>query len=914
MPLRTGTKLGPYEIVSPLGAGGMGEVYRARDTKLNRDVAIKVLPEAFAADPQRMARFEREAQVLASLNHPNIAAIYGLEESGSTRALVMELVEGQTLAERIGAAGRASGALSGSVGAIHELPLQESLAIAKQVAEALEYAHERGVIHRDLKPANIKITPEGTVKVLDFGLAKAMGPDEAARDISNSPTLSAAMTQAGFIIGTAAYMAPEQAKAKPTDRRADIWAFGVVLYEMLSARKAFEGETVSDVLASVIKSEPDWNALPADTPPRISELIRRCLNKDPKQRLQAIGDARITIEETLSGTGVSPVTDHGPEAHATTSARRALPWAIAGVLAVALAAVSVFSFLGTKPLPKRVRHLSIAIPSDLTISSSVLPDIALSPDGTDLVFSAGKNGKVQLYQRRLDSFTTTPIAGTDEGVSPFFSPDGQSVAFVLYNSSAALAELRKVSLAGGPVQTLCTGYDNYPGSWSANGNIYFSSTHFNGLMQVPGSGGNCQNLTRPDSSRGEAEHLFPQVLPGGEALLFMDSRGFGTSGASVAALSLKTGKWQTLIRNGTSPHYVPGGYLAYSQGSSLMAVPFDAKTLKMSGSPVPVLDNVLTNSASGVAQLAISNDGTLAYVPGSEGKTDRQVVLVDRSGKSQVVTKTSGAYEDLDLSPDGRELAMTVEGPKWAIWTYDIPRGILSRFTFDNDNRDPFWTPDGKHIAYTSLRNGQYGIYWKPANGSGGEQLLAESPDWITISSFSPDGKEAAINEQSPETGQDIMILPLDGKGKLRPFLKTRFTEMVAQFSPDGHWLAYQSDESGRNEVYVQPYPGPGGKWQISNDGGTRPVWSRDGRELFYINGSKLMAVPIVTKPTFTPGTPHMLWQGNFYLSGHYYDVMPGAKQFLFIKEVEKPQAPTQINVILNWPEELKRLMKEQKQ
>jgi len=898
--LNSGERLGPYEIVGAIGAGGMGEVYRARDTKLGREVALKVLPAGFAADAERLGRFEREAKVLASLNHPNIASIYGFEDSGSTRALVMELVEGPTLTDRIKA------------GAI---PLDEALPIAKQIAEGLEYAHERGIVHRDLKPANVKLTANDAVKILDFGLAKALEGDPGQVDISSSPTISRMATQAGIILGTAAYMSPEQAKGKSVDRRTDIWSFGCVLYEMLTGQMPFSGETVTDTLAAVIRAEPEWSRLPAETPPAIRNLLARCLKKDPKQRLRDIGEARIVIEEAISGAGAI-YESLLPETSVSQRLplQRALPWSIAGVLAAALVAVTVFALLGAKPQPQHVRHLTVDLPPGLTISSTQFPEIALSPDGTDLVFSGQQGGKTQLYQRRLDDFTATAIAGTEGGISPFFSPDGRSVAFVIGTTSAGTPELRKISLAGGPVQTLCTGYDNYPGSWSTNGNIYFSNTHFNGLMQVPGSGGNCQDLTKPDASQGEEAHLLPQVLPSGESVLFTISRGFGTSGSSVAALSLKTGKWQVLIRDGTSPHYAPGGYLIYSQNGFLMAAPFDATSLNVSGSPVPVFENVLTNPSSGVAQLSMSNDGTLAYIAGSEGEPNRQIMLVDRSGKSQVLTKSNAAYEDLDLSPDGHEIAMTVEGPTWGIWTYDIPRGILSRFTFGNDNRDPFWSPDGKHIAYTSLRNGKYGVYWKPANGSGSEELLSSSPDWITISSFSPDGEEIAINEEAPDTGFDIMILPLDGKGKLRPFLRTRFNEEFAQFSPDGHWLAYQSDESGRNEVYVQPYPGPVGKWQISNDGGSRPEWSRDGRELFYLNGDKLMAVPIQIRPAFTPGTPHMLWEGNYFPSGHYYDVMPGAKQFLFIKQIEQPQASEQISVILNWFDELKRIVAAQKQ
>ena len=978
--LAQGDKLGQFEILARLGAGGMGEVYRARDTKLNRDVALKVLPEALAKNADRMARFQREAQVLASLNHPNIGSIYGLEESGGVRALVMELVEGPTLAERIAGGvapgfspARAVGAglapptgkgttpracperSEGGARTIAPIPLDESLDIAKQIAEALEYAHERGVVHRDLKPANIKITHDNQVKVLDFGLAKALDPQSSASGmgaihespLQNSPTLSMAATQEGVILGTAAYMAPEQAKGKPVDRRADIWAFGCVLYEVLTGKHAFEGETVSDVLAAVIMKDPDWTMVPESTPASIRKLLRRCLEKNPRGRLQAIGEARIAIEETLGGErdvapGFSPARAD-PSLRSgqalrvgATGWRRALPWGIVGLVLGALMAGALLLVERPQAPPRRIHHLSITLPPGLSISDTDFTELALSPDGTNLVFSArqGDTGqhappplagaplapvfspmqgdKIQLYRRRMEETEATPIAGTDGGVAPFFSPDGASVAFLTETASRGTPALKKIPLAGGPVQSLCTTYNNYQGSWSTDGTIFFANSHFGGLARVSSAGGSCQDLTTPERGQGELAHLMPQVLPGGESLLFTFLR-FSYQG-SIAVLSLKTGKWQTLIHDGSNPRYVPAGYLVYTRSGSLMAVPFDLASLKVTGSPVPVVDDVMTSLEGSAAQFAFALDGTLAYIAGHGPEATGKVVLVDRNGQSQVLTQSEGAYEDLAVSPDGHRVALTVMGATWHIWIYDIPRGTLTRFTFENDNRDPVWTSDGKRVAYSSFRNGKYGIYWKPADGSGPEELLLSSPDWVWAGSFSPDGKDLAYIVRNPETGFDIWILPLEGDRKPRPFARTQFNEWSPAFSPDGHWLAYESDESGRYEVYVQPYPGPGGKWQISNDGGSRPIWSTDGRELFYRNDNKLMAVPIETKPSFAPGTPHLLSEGNYFVTGHYYDVMPGGKQFLFIKETERPHTSTEINVVLNWFDELKRLMAAQKQ
>jgi eukaryotic-like serine/threonine-protein kinase len=886
-----------YRIQEKIGAGGMGEVYRATDSRLGRDVALKVLPEAFARDAERMARFEREAKVLASLNHPNIASIYGLEESNSARALVMELVEGQTLSERIRQG---------------PLPLDEALSIAKQIAEGLEFAHERGIIHRDLKPSNVKVTPDGAVKVLDFGLAKALEGETTEEELQNSPTLSAAATRAGVLLGTAAYMSPEQARGKRVDRRADIWAFGCVIYEMLTGRDAFSGETTSDILACVIRAEPDWSQLPTATPQAVRHLLRRCLQKDPKQRLRDIGDARIAIEEVLSGSAAAETA--AGLAAAPPHWRRVILGAIAGLILGGLITAAVLLTRSSRMQSLAPVRLSIPLPAGQLFDNGQ-PNLAISPDGMEIAYCArNASGAYQIYLRNLDESVAKPVEGTEDGASPFFSPDGKSLGF-----STSNGKLDKVSASGGPPQVLCSSVGDGGGAWAADDAIYFSGATHNlgltarsgyGLMRVPGSGGECQQVLMPDGKKGELFLQHPQTLPGGRALLFTAANGFGTEQSSIAVLSLKTGKRETLLQNAVRASYVSPGYIVFSRSGKIWTVPFDLQNLKLAGTPVPLIEGVASNTSDKSGQFAVSQSGVLVYAPGAGAESERQVVEVDRKGQVHPLTQSLRAYEDLDLSPDGHHLAFTIEGPQWNVWTYDIQRGTLSRLSFENDNRDPFWTADGKKIVYSSLRNGQWELDMKAADGSGTEQKLHSSGSWEFATSFSPDGQNMAFTLSNAATGLDIWILPLETAGKPYVFLQTPFMEYFGQFSPDGHWIAYESNESGRSEVYVQPFPGPGGKWQISNEGGERAVWPRNDNEIFYRNGKKLMAVPVLTTPAFSAGTPHELFEGDFFSSGHYYDASPDGQHFFFIKEMSQASGTAQINVVLNFPSELERRMR----
>jgi Tol biopolymer transport system component len=893
-----GQSIAHYHVQGKIGAGGMGEVYRATDSRLARDVALKVLPEIFACDSQRMARFEREAKLLASLNHPSIASIYGLEESNSARAIVMELVEGPTLAERIKQG---------------PLPLDEALSIAQQIAEGLEYAHERGIIHRDLKPSNVKLTSDGHVKLLDFGLAKALEGETAEEDLQTSPTLTAAATRIGMLLGTAAYMAPEQARGKRVDRRADIWAFGCVLYEMFSGRDAFAGETTSDILACVIRAEPDWSSLPANVPTRLCELLRRCLQKDPKQRLQAIGDARIVIQEAIAG---------APEKAAELTGamepqppwRRALPWVVASIAAAFAIGFSALYWHANQPQPHQMVQASLLLSEPLAGVFSANPGspIALSPDGSQLVFVGSPAGKPpQLYLRPLNQQTATPIPGTEDAVQPFFSPDGQWIGFF------ANGKMRKVSLHGGPATPLCDAPIPHGANWVSDGTIIYAPNLGSGLMRIPSAGGTSQMLTTPDGQGQELSHRWPQVLPGNKTVLFTIQVATQASydDARVAVLSLETGKWRTLLDGGSYARYVPSGHIVYVRAGALQAVPFDLARLEVTGPPAPVQEGVITTAAtSGGAEYDVAESGLLAYVPGSARPPDRSLVWVDRQGVSKELPAPLNTYVSPRISPDGKLVAVQIvtAGPQ-DIWIYEFGRNTLARFTFGSEGALPLWTPDSRRIVYRS-RVPKLSFLTKLADGSGAEErLFAKDFDdpSATPYSVSPDGKILLFGHLGSGGALGTYSLSLDGSGKIQPYLQSTFNQFQAQFSPDGHWVVYTSNESGRDEVYVQPFPGPGGKWMISTDGGTYPLWARNGREVFFRNADKMMSAPVETQPTFKAGTPRMLFQGGGYLGGVLglgnYDVAPDGQHFLMIKQKEEPASSKELAITLHWTDELKR-------
>jgi Tol biopolymer transport system component len=871
MSLACGTRLGPYEILASIGAGGMGEVYRARDTKLDREVAIKVLPTALAQDPERLARFEREAKVLASLNHPNIAQIYGVED----RALIMELIHGEA----------PKGAL----------PLETALHYARQIAEALEAAHEKGIVHRDLKPANIKITPEGVVKVLDFGLAAVAPASLDDSNPANSPTETLGVSRMGVILGTAAYMSPEQAGGKIADRRADIWSFGAVLYEMLSGKRAFAGESVSDTLATVLKLDPDWNALPAETPASIRRLIQRCLTKDRKQRLQAIGEARIAIEGSLGDATLET-------AESVPAVRSIVPWAVAGLLAVALAIMGWGWWLASRPVEQALMRLDFDLGPEISLrplgyansSSSVI----ISPDGTRLVYVASvAGGPVKLFIRRLDQPKATELPGTEGATFPFFSPDGQWLGFATRN------KLNKISVEGGAVVPL----DNIPAfgaSWGEDGNIIVQTLVGHGLLRIPSSGGAPSPAT--ELASGESVHASPQVLPGGQAVLFTVLRGSpDVDKASIEVVSLADGRRKTLARGGTSPHYVAesngAGHLVYSNKGTLFAIRFDLNRLETRGTAVPVLDGVAYEPIAGAAHFDVSRNGTLVYRKASGGAADRLTTVewLDAAGKKAWLLAKPGTYGALRLSPDGKRLAVEVrEGSRRDVWVYDQQRDAMTRLTFDGGfYLDPIWSPDGRYVVFGSYA----GMFWTRADGAGHPQALTHSKTGQAPWSFSPNGKLLAYFNASGSPGWQIWTVPVEESGgqlragEAEQFLKTQFSDYCPVFSPDGQWLAYQSNESGEYEVYVRAFPPPAsgqdGKWQISNGGGQLPVWSRNDLELLYLSDDQIMAVNYTVKgDSFVPGKPRV--RVSKVGGATWFDLAPDGKHLAVEMPVATPEAP----------------------
>ncbi len=908
MAIQSGTHLGPYEIVSAIGAGGMGEVYRARDPKLGRDVAIKVLPEAFAGDTARMARFQREAKVLASLDHPNIASIYGLEESGGSRALVMQLVEGPTLADRIKQG---------------PIPVDEAVRVARQIADALEYAHERGIIHRDLKPANIKVAADDSVKVLDFGLAKALEGDIASLDISSSPTISRMATQQGVLLGTAAYMSPEQAKAKPVDRRADIWAFGCVLYEVLTGKQAFQGESVTDTLASLIKEEPKWSQLPSATPMRVRVLLQRCLQKDPKQRLRDIGDARISLDEVLSG---------GPEAALDLSApswRGLIPWGVAAAFAIAFA-ISVWApWRSVTPTPAAPVRFQIPVPDKMSLGNT--GSFALSPDGRQLAFAAiGPDGIERLWTRSMDSLEARPLPASQlTGARPFFwSPDSRYIAF------DAGGKLEKVPISGGPAEVLCDlGGLAVGGSWNRNGVIIFGTTDPGGVMRVPEAGGPATQLTKLDPSRSEIRHVLPWFLPDGRHFIYTRvSTEPENNGVYVGSLDANPEEQSTkrLLATPFGVLYVPStnaelGQLLFVRDKTLLAQPFDARRLELAGDSVTLAEELGTFIDFGY--FSASNKSELVYRAATT--TGDELTWYDRQGKVLGTAGEPGSlYVSVELSPDAKRAAVdkytgggfaaSGGGLGEAIWLVDFSRGTSSRFTFGSRSaEDAVWSPDGSRTVFTSNRGGIYDLYEKPASGATDEVLLLKSGEDKSPSSWSHDGRFLLYEARDPKTTKvSVWVLPLEGDKKPFPFLRSEFNQTMGRFSPDGHWVAYMSDESGRYEIYVRPFspdsggaaPSAGGKWLISTAGGRNPRWRGDGKELYYLaQDGKLMAVEIATSPAFQAGVPKPLFQTPvFTIDLSSWDLTPDGKRFLFLTpSVQTAQAP--FTVVLNWPSVLKK-------
>jgi len=911
-----GQSIAHYKVTAKIGAGGMGEVYRATDSKLGRDVALKVLPAAFAQDEQRMARFEREAQVLASLNHSNIAAIYGLEECGTgfqpvhkdraavagpsrILALAMELVEGPTLAERI-----AQGAL----------PIEEALPIAKQIAEALEYAHDKGIIHRDLKPANLKLTHDGQLKVLDFGLAKALSDDLAAPDISSSPTLSMAATKMGMILGTAAYMSPEQAKGKQVDRRCDVWAFGCVLYEMLSRKQAYAGEDVSETLAAIIRGEPDWNALPKNLPSTIRRVLKRCLEKDVRHRLQSIGEARIAIEDLLVGKeeaiSGSASAEQGNPARSTGNG-----WlATAGIVVVAAALSAWMGYsLGAKQQTGLPVHAIIAPPEkvafDATGDYGGIP--VLAPQGDRVVFSAhAENAVRSLWVRPLDSFSAQRLEGTEGASHPFWSPDGRYIGFF------ANGKMSKILATGGPVVALANTENPRGGCWCKNDVILFAPNFQGSLRRINASGGTATEVTTIDASK-HTTHRWPSCLPDGKHFLYLAaSHQGGRPGDNGVYFGALESKEAHLVVPSDAGALYASGFLLHHLQNSLMAQPFDPAIGKVTGEAVTVLDKVKYDTGVWRTSFSVSENGVLAYLPGGSGPEGTQLVWYDRAGKQIGVVGESGTYSDPRLSPDNKRVAFVSGDPIWDVWVLDSEKRTRTRVTFDqNVKAQPAWSPDGRTLSYTVTKiggGGSFGtIHSKTANGSGSDQTLAaEDGIGFVLPQYSPDGKYLVYLRRQNARGQGIYAKPLEG-GEA-PFLVVAAASEQSELSsfkisPNGKWIAFASNESGRTQVFISPFPRGEGKWQVSSGIGDLPLWRGDSKELFYWGNSNDLCAVAITENVdgLQVGASQLLFHANLAPVGTLYDVSRDGQRLLLNSPQE--QASTSLNLVVNWPATLKK-------
>jgi serine/threonine-protein kinase len=900
MTFAAGTRLGSYEIIGPLGKGGMGEVFRARDTTLGREVAIKTLPSALAKEPDRLARFEREAKLLAALNHPHIAVVYGLDEHEGTKYLAMELVEGETLERKLQGA----------------LPVEEALRIALQIAEALEAAHEKGVVHRDLKPANLMVTPNGQVKVLDFGLAKAFSGDPSSTMIANSPALSLAMTQQGFILGTAGYMSPEQASGQASDQRADIWAFGVVLFELLTGKPLFSGESVPHVLADVLRTPPDWNRLPKGLHPRIRQLLERCLEKNARNRYHSIADVRVDIESALAD-------PHGLTARADASAApqaRSI-WARAGsgtaiaLLGAAIAAVAAWAAWPTRD--HEVTRFSVDLAGPLNVFDSV----ALSPDGRRIVYSTNN----QLYSQRLDQDEPTPIPGTEMGSQPFFAPDGDSVAYFTET------QLKAIGFGGEAPRVLANVMpQGIVGAWSRDGRIFFGQSGPFGLSWVPAVGGEPESF----AALGDFQDVdYPNVLPGERWVLFTGNKTPGNWSASdIVVQNAATGERTVVLKDGHYARYLPSGHLVFARGGTLYAVPFDATGLETLGRAVPVVQGLATSETGGNAQFAVASNGTLVYQPGAaRGAAASALVSATTAGETTLLSTELRSYTQPRVSPDGSRVAVEVEAPdadaRTNVWIMDLKTGSATQLTFEGDeNRHPIWTREGNEVLYISKRGTAFSIYRQLADGSGEAVRVLDGTDQLLATDVLP-GNVLLYQDRGDGGSRDLFTFDLASNGPPQPFLATPDDERMGRGSPSGAWIAYVTgSDIGSLRVYARPYPNAaGGQRAVSEGPGIAPVWSPRGDEIYFIGPppSPLMAVPVsVTPTTITPSRPRELFLFFEKLAvdipalNHTapYDVMPNGDGFVGVGAISGTSDGVRadrphLKVVLNWFEELERLV-----
>ncbi len=881
--LPRGRRFGRYEVLDLLGAGGMGEVYRARDTSLSREVALKILTGEAARDSARFRRFQTEAQASAALSHPNIVSIYDVGEEGGTPYIVSELVEGTTLAAAL---------------ARGPFPTRRLLDLAVGIAEGLAAAHAQGIVHRDLKPANVLLTAGGVPKIADFGLARYFRPSSDSEG-SHLSTLPDERTAEGTILGTIGYMSPEQAKGEPADFRSDQFSLGSILYEMATGKRAFQRSSLVQTLAAIVQEEPEQvGTLNPKIPAPLGWIVERCLAKEPKARYAATEDLARDLASVRQH--ISELS--GQEAALSPGTRRAslrpLLW---GLAAAALIMGSVAGFLlrgpgsGTSRVSPLMR-LNLAFPPEESLIHEVFPTLALSPDGTRLVYVGQRpEGRRGLYFRPLDRLEATAIPGTEGALNPFFSPDGEWVGF------GAEGKLKKVSLSGGPPLTLCEATLLRGASWGSDGTILFSPSGGSGLLRVSDKGGKPKPLTTLNPEKGESTHRWPDILPGGKTALFTIHGLTGDyESARIGAISLETGERRIVLEGGTDARYVPSGHIIYLRSRSLFAVPFDAKRLEVTGSPVPVLDGVSGHFAAGFANYVVSRTGSLVYAQRDPRAAEKELVWLDRKGSTSLLTQVRRSYQQPRLSPDGRRLAVG----DWdgTIWIYDLTRDAWEQLTSGGVNYRPVWSPDSKRIVFSSNRNGLINLFVVPTDRSSSPEQLTRTNTWPFALSWSPDGRTLIVGE-SPGGNLDLSVLALVGEKTLRPLLATSFLENAARLSSDGKWMAYHSNESGRLEVYVAQYPGPGGRAQVSTSGGSNPVWSPDGRELFFQSGNKLMAAAIETTPELRVGVPKAFFEGPF----EDFDIAPDGQRFVLTRPAYPDLPPRPLVVVLGWLNDLER-------
>ncbi|MGH9508488.1 MAG: protein kinase domain-containing protein [Terriglobales bacterium] len=882
-------------MVEPIGAGGMGEVYRARDTRLERTVAIKILAAHLSSDVERKQRFDREARAISSLQHPHICTLHDVGNENGVDYLVMEHLEGETLAHRL-----VRGAL----------PTEQVLKIGMEIADALDKAHRQGVVHRDLKPGNVMLTKSGA-KLLDFGLAKPTAVSVGSGTLSLAVTApspvspATPVTQQGMVVGTFQYMAPEQIEGKEADARSDIFALGAVLYEMTTGKRAFEGKSQLSVASAILEKEPEpITTTQPMAPVALEHVVRTCLAKDPEERWQSAADVKRELKWIADGgSSVSAVAVPGVKR----KTRERLAWAVAGAMTLAAVLLGWANVRSRRlETPPAVKRFVVSLPASQALYTGITTSLAVSPDGRYFVYRASlPSGGWQLFLHSMSELNATMLTGGEGGMNPFFSPDGAWVGFF------AGGKLKKVAVSGGAAVAICDAQEGRGASWGSDGTIIFGVAAGQGLFRASANGGKVEELTRV--GEGQLSHRWPEILPGGEHVLFaIQGTTVDWNAASIAVLSLKTGKMRTLLEGGTNPHYSPTGHIVFGRSDVLMAAPFDLKRLEVTGPAVPVLDDVYMNPANGNVQVALSAEGTLVYVAGTGAEAPRELVWVDRKGAAKPVGATPAGFEQPSVSPDGKKIAIHIRPPSDDIWIYDLGRGTLARLTFQpGEDESPAWSPDGKRVAFSSsLSDRPRSLLWKNADGSGTEEILATTGFHVHLGSLTHDGRLVAYTNYESETRGDIWLLPLTEERKPRPFLITPFNEIDPKISPDGRWIAYASDETGREEVYVQSLEGSGGKYQVSTDGGFGPLWARNGQELFYRKDNKVMAVTVTGQPAFAASSPRPLFEGTYDIHPRregVWDITPDGQRFLMVRPTAQQTVQDQVHIVLNFPTEVQR-------